>query len=740
MLVRVTLPSPAAATASAEAVLALCDALRPLTDPADVIAVARARLGEQLAADVGWEDLEPGADPLGADPDTAAALRDGRTVVAAGDDGGEQVLVPVAADGRLRAVLSARRSAPFAPAEVGLAEAAAPRVAIDAERATVVAAAVASGERVTLALDAARIGTFVWDPVADRTQGDDRLMALLAGQAPADLSLAQLLERVVHPEHAAAFAAAVAAVLDPGGPGRIDRVVRLARDGGDRHPVTHVRVTGRAAFAGAGGARRAVRVVGAVIDVSEQERAREDLRRAAAHDAVRVALTGALRTSDDPGELERAALELVAGAFGASRVVVADAAGDDRDGAALGPGVRAALREGRPLVIDDVRATALPPGEHAAADRLGIRALATTAPVRGAGGPIALVVHRAAPHRWTADELALLDEVAERLRAAVRRARAEAALHETGARLHVAQSATRTGFASWDPVADRTELDERARAVFGEVGGAPLRETLARVLHPDDLQPFLDAVLEAGAPGADGRYHEVVRVRAASAPQRWAAVTGQYLFAGTGEERRPVHVVATVNDVTDRVLAEQALARATEHDRFLLVLTEALRPLGDPGAVQRAGARTLRDALDASRVFYAEITEERWGRVREEQSAPGVPSVVGSHRLDELGAWLVDELHDDQTIAVADVLTDPRVAPAEARAYLDREVRAVAAVPLVKDGRLVALLGVHQREPRTWASDELALAEDTAERTWAAVERARAQSALRARTRPRRRG
>jgi GAF domain-containing protein len=38
---------------------------------------------------------------------------------------------------------------------------------------------------------------------------------------------------------------------------------------------------------------------------------------------------------------------------------------------------------------------------------------------------------------------------------------------------------------------------------------------------------------------------------------------------------------------------------------------------------------------------------------------------------------------------------------------------------------------VHSIAPRAWTSDEVTLVEETADRTWSAVERARAEAALR---------
>ena len=609
--------------------------------------------------------------------------------------------------------------------------------------------------RLQLALDAARIGTFVWDPVADRTDPDEQVPALLDGQKPTDLSLGALLEHVVHPGDRRPLAEAIAAGLDPAGPGCLDRVVRLRPTGG---PVTHVRVTWRAEFADAGAARHAVRVFGAVVDVSEHERAREELRRAAELDAFRVALTDALRATDQPEAMQRAAIELLRDRLGAARTAVVQI---DHEALAatilaqacagvtplggpypldgFGPQLTDAVRAGRPFVVEDIHAVVDDEGQRAAFAALGVRAVAMTRPVRDGDGATYVAVHHVGSHEWAEHELALAEEVAERLRTAVQRARAEAALRETGSRLQVAQDAAQMAFVTWDAATDRTDYDERAVALLGELTGPSLREALSRSVHPDDRDRLLAAIRAATDPRSNGRYHEVVRVERPGAPRAWVAVTGQVRFAGHGAARRAVRAVATLIDITERVLAEHALQQANEHDRFLLALGDALRPLGDPAAVQRAAARVLANQLGASRAFYAEVTDERWGRIREEHRA-GVPSVAGRHRLAEFGQWIVDDLRADETVVIEDVLSDPRMSPGGAKAFLDRSVRAMVAVPLVKDDRLVALLGVHQAAPRTWRAQDVALAEATAEHTWSAVERARSQVALQARMRPRRRG
>jgi PAS domain S-box-containing protein len=67
-----------------------------------------------------------------------------------------------------------------------------------------------------------------------------------------------------------------------------------------------------------------------------------------------------------------------------------------------------------------------------------------------------------------------------------------------------------------------------------------------------------------------------------------------------------------------------------------------------------------------------------------------------------------------------------------AAAFQAASLRAMLTVPLVKDGRLVAVLAVQQRTPRHWTGEDEVLVREVAERTWSAVERARAEAALRA--------
>jgi signal transduction histidine kinase/CheY-like chemotaxis protein len=88
-------------------------------------------------------------------------------------------------------------------------------------------------------------------------------------------------------------------------------------------------------------------------------------------------------------------------------------------------------------------------------------------------------------------------------------------------------------------------------------------------------------------------------------------------------------------------------------------------------------------------------------------------------------------LRRGQTLVNADTATDPLTAASYETAFAPIRLRSFVAVPLIKEGRWVALLAVHQDRPRRWRDEEVRLLEAVAERTWFVVENARLYQELR---------
>ena len=86
-----------------------------------------------------------------------------------------------------------------------------------------------------------------------------------------------------------------------------------------------------------------------------------------------------------------------------------------------------------------------------------------------------------------------------------------------------------------------------------------------------------------------------------------------------------------------------------------------------------------------------------------------------------------------KTVVIANVAADQEHKPAAmVTRYADRDVGALVNVPVTKNSRWAALLEVRDTGVREWTDQEIHLIEETADRTWQAVQRARAERDLRA--------
>jgi PAS domain S-box-containing protein len=178
-------------------------------------------------------------------------------------------------------------------------------------------------------------------------------------------------------------------------------------------------------------------------------------------------------------------------------------------------------------------------------------------------------------------------------------------------------------------------------------------------------------------------------------------------------------------ETTAKVLAERRLG-------FRLMLEDRLRGLEDPRAVTAAAAEALGRYLGAAQVGYAEVDAEGIARTDAAFNSGRLPDFPGGrYRLDEFGPGLAGALRAGQPVVVEEVGQDARTASPQAlAAYARLSLRAFIIIPLLRGGRLTAYFYAAEPEPRRWTAEEVALAQEVAERTWAAVERARADAAL----------
>lgn len=162
----------------------------------------------------------------------------------------------------------------------------------------------------------------------------------------------------------------------------------------------------------------------------------------------------------------------------------------------------------------------------------------------------------------------------------------------------------------------------------------------------------------------------------------------------------------------------------------LLELSDRLRDMQDIDEMAATTAEVLGRTLHASRAGYGVIDADQQSMmVNGDWTAPGVASVAGRHDLPRYGKHIL-QLLKGQTISISDTQTDPRTLDS-AGTLLKFNVRALINVPLIEQGRTVAMIFVNASEPREWTPAEAAFAREVAERTRGAIERRRAEQDLR---------
>jgi len=236
-----------------------------------------------------------------------------------------------------------------------------------------------------------------------------------------------------------------------------------------------------------------------------------------------------------------------------------------------------------------------------------------------------------------------------------------------------------------------------------------------------DLVPIIDRALSNKS-----AFHEdlpLVVVRQGFPEQGYFTFSYSPLHDGSD---RVAGMYCTVMETTSRVQSERRAA-------LELKLSDALHPLGTPDEVLATASALLGEELGLSRATYAEVDDAGLSfTVRHQWNAGGALELSrATYPLDGFGPAIAALTRAGETFAVDDIETDPRCT--EARPIFRAEAAAaVLTVPLMRGGRLVGFLSLNRAQPCHWSEADVRFTRETAERTWAALETARAQAALRA--------
>jgi PAS domain S-box-containing protein len=309
--------------------------------------------------------------------------------------------------------------------------------------------------------------------------------------------------------------------------------------------------------------------------------------------------------------------------------------------------------------------------------------------------------------------------------------RADAARRASDEQRRLATEAARIGVWEYDPATDNLVWDDRCNELWGVPAGAAVtyQGVFMAGLHPDDREPTQQAVeraLNAANPkGYDVEYRVLGRD---DGIERWINAKGQAVFSKNGGSR----FVGTVVDITERKRAEEQLRAYADRRVFIDALSDRLRDRRGPEEVAAVACERLGPKIGVNVCGYgeAEASGEHFD-VAYCWTDGAMPPLAGRLTLDDFGKALIDEMRAGRAIRLADPLSDVRTRGAENTYAAVGGMRAGIAVPIMRNGRFVAAMFAVQVTPREWTDDDEALMAEAAERTWAAMERARAAAAIR---------
>jgi PAS domain S-box-containing protein len=299
-----------------------------------------------------------------------------------------------------------------------------------------------------------------------------------------------------------------------------------------------------------------------------------------------------------------------------------------------------------------------------------------------------------------------------------------ATLAETRRKLDAALIAGEVGTYEWDVVRDRLWGDANFERIFGikldATGAAPIA-TYVAAIHPADRDRVLGDVRRSVETGCD--YEAEYRVTS-TIPPRWVTARGKVERDDAG---RVVRFPGVVLDETERKQAELLLAAQNR----AIELVAAGAPVAEALGVL---TRAVEDQYDGNAVAAILLLDEDGCSLRT-GAAPGLPAeyiaaIDGMKAAPGLGTC-ADAAARNEVVVTPDLAAAPSWAGL-AHLPLALGLKAAWSMPIrASDGRVLGTFGTYFRECRAPTERERQVVESLSRAAALAIERRRADGALR---------
>jgi PAS domain S-box-containing protein len=246
-----------------------------------------------------------------------------------------------------------------------------------------------------------------------------------------------------------------------------------------------------------------------------------------------------------------------------------------------------------------------------------------------------------------------------------------------------------------------------------------------------EVADFNDNVMKVGLGGGTLKFteHELVLHRDGRPERVWMNLD----YSSVPDENgRPAGVLAIVREVTKARRARIALEANEAKLRFLDSLGRAIVGSRDADDILALITRLTAEHLNVTGCAYADMDADQDGfTVRGDWHAPELFSIVGHYHLADFGRLAVEALRAGRPLVINDCAME--LPEHESDSFRELGIAATICMPLVKEGRLTALMSIQQDVPRQWSDYDLQVVGEVTERSWAHIERVRSAEELAAR-------
>ncbi|MDB4976718.1 MAG: hypothetical protein JWN48_5059 [Myxococcaceae bacterium] len=174
----------------------------------------------------------------------------------------------------------------------------------------------------------------------------------------------------------------------------------------------------------------------------------------------------------------------------------------------------------------------------------------------------------------------------------------------------------------------------------------------------------------------------------------------------------------------ERAQVEQQRAHAAGDQKFLFELGEVVRLGDEPDAILASATRRLAEYLGLSRCIFNHVDLARDELVNRHGYNGELPPIAGPYKVSSFSAHSIADFTAGRTVINHDLATDPRTSPTFEVRYRPLGMFATVTVPLLEDGQWIAMFMAISATPRMWTEREVALVQQTAEKTWLWVKHA----------------